>query len=232
MLSSTDKIRFQVQRNRRWEFDVSTLHRTLMPSLSLALILLATQSTVAIAAGHTSGPVAEVRTTIDEATPVFANQQLPPNERNQKLRAIAEKHFDFTYMARSALGTHWRSLTPAQRKEFVPLFENYILGTYLNTLQQNTVEAASRALKDKVTFDGPDLAAVSSEVHLKMVQEPLQVNYQLRKEGRGWKLYDIVVDNVSTMASYRDQFNKTMNSGGYAKLVSDLRAKQSTAAAR
>ena len=163
---------------------------------------------------------------------MFANQQLPPNERNQKLRAIAEKHFDFAYMARSALGTHWRSLTPTQRKQFVPLFESYILGTYLTTLQQNTVEAASRALKDKVMFDGPDLATVSSEVHLKMVQEPLQVNYQLRKEGGGWRLYDIVVDNVSTMASYRDQFNKVMNSGGYTKLVSDLRAKQSATAAR
>jgi phospholipid transport system substrate-binding protein len=176
--------------------------------------------------------VAEVRTTIDEATPVFANQQLPPNERNQRLRAIAEKHFDFAYMARSALGTHWRSLTPVQRREFVPLFENYILGTYLTTLQQNTVEAASHALKDKVNYDGPDVATVSSEVHLKMVQEPLQVNYQLRKQDRGWKLYDIVVDNVSTMASYRDQFNKTINSAGYAKLVTDLRAKQSATAAR
>jgi phospholipid transport system substrate-binding protein len=178
------------------------------------------------AAAALSPPVAEVRAAIDEATPIFNNQALAPAEHDKQLRAIAEKHFDFAYMARSAMGAHWKQLTPAQRKEFVPLFENYVLATYLTTLQQNTVEAASHALKDKVVYDASDQASVPSEVHLKMVQDPLQVSYQLRKRADGWKLYDITVDNVSTMASYRDRFNKTMNEKGFDQIVADLRKKQ------
>jgi phospholipid transport system substrate-binding protein len=133
-------------------------------------------------------------------------------------------------MARYAMGTHWKGLTPVQRKEFVPLFADYVMDTYLGTLQQSTVEAASRALKDKVGYDGSDRATVYSEVHLPTLAEPLAVNYSLRKGADGWKLYDIVVDNVSTMANYRYEFNKTMNSGGYAKLVNDLHRKPASSA--
>jgi len=172
-----------------------------------------------------SDPVAEVRTTIDEAAPVFANTKLAAADRQKQLRAIAARNFDFAYMARFAMGTHWKSLTPAQRKEFVPLFTDHVMDTYLGQLQQSTVEAAGRGLKDKVTYDGTDRATVYSEVKMPTLAYPLAVNYSLRKNANGWRLYDIVVDNVSTMANYRDEFNKTMNDGGYAKLVTDLRSK-------
>lgn len=184
----------------------------------------------ASSAAALSDPVAQVRTTIDEAAPVFANTKLAPADRQQQLRAIASRNFDFAYMARFAMGTHWKGLTPAQRKEFIPLFTDHVMDTYLGTLQQSTVDAAGRGLKDKVTYDGTDRATVYSEVKMPSLADPLAVNYSLRKNADGWKLYDIVVDNVSTMANYRDEFNQTMNNGGYAKLVSDLRSKQAPAA--
>jgi len=120
-------------------------------------------------------------------------------------------------------------VTSAQRKEFVPLFENYVMDTYLNRLQSTNVEAAKRALKNKVTYDASGLATVYSTVQLETLAEPLQVNYGLHKVAHCWKLYDIIIDNVSTMAAYRDQFNKTMNESGYANLVCELKPKQSAA---
>jgi len=172
-----------------------------------------------------SAPVAQVRAAIDEASPVFANKQIPPQEKDKQLRTIAEKYFDFGYMAKSAMGTHWKSLTPAQRKEIVPAVEDYVLATYLTTFQQNTVEAASHALKDDPKYDDPETAAVPSEVHLAMVQDPLQVTYMLHKTGGKWMLYDIVVDNVSTLGNYREQFNKIINADGFDKLLAGLKSK-------
>ncbi len=177
------------------------------------------------AAAADPAPVAQVRTTITEASPVFANRQLPPAAHDRQLRAIAEKHFDFAYMAKSALGTHWKKLSAAQRKEFVPAFEDYVLATYLTTLQQNTVEAASSGLTDKVTYDDPGTAAVHGDVHLQMVQDPLHVDYMLYKTPKGWRLFDIVVDNVSTLGNYREQFNKIINSDGFDKLLAGLKTK-------
>lgn len=52
-------------------------------------------------------PIAEVKATIAEASPIFANDKLSPQESEQQLRSVAAKHFDFDYMARSAMGTHW-----------------------------------------------------------------------------------------------------------------------------
>ncbi|MGH7839168.1 MAG: MlaC/ttg2D family ABC transporter substrate-binding protein, partial [Candidatus Binataceae bacterium] len=164
-------------------------------------------------------PVTQVRATIAEASPVFANQTLRTAEHDRQLRVIAEKHFDFAYMSKSALGTHWKSLSAARRKAFVPLFEDYVLATYLTTLQQNTVEAASNGLRNAVTYDDPKTAVVHGDVHLAMVQEPLHVDYMLCKTPIGWRLFDIVVDNVSTLANYRDQFNEIINADGYDQLV-------------
>ena len=185
---------------------------------------------IARAADDQMAPIAEVKATIAEASPIFANDKLPPQEREKELRGVAAKHFDFEYMARSALGTHWKSLTPAQRQEFVPLFTDYVMDTYLGNLKDSTVEAASHALGDKVNYQPPDIASVPSVVHLPAIADPLNVQYMLRKGPSGWRLYDIVVDNVSTMASYRDQFNTTLNNGGFDKLVSQLKQKSAGAA--
>ena len=93
-----------------------------------ALMVVAAVS--ARAADDAAGPIAEVRATIAEASPIFANDNLPPQEREKELRGVAANHFDFAYMARSALGTHWKSLTPSQRQEFVPVFTGYVMDTY------------------------------------------------------------------------------------------------------
>jgi phospholipid transport system substrate-binding protein len=195
-------------------------------SLAVSIIIAAMMLSAAnIGAAADLAPVAEVRATINEATPIFANRQLSPAQHDQQLRVIAEKHFDFAYMAKSAVGTHWKQLTAAQRKELVPAFEDYVLATYLTTLQQNTVEAASSGLSDKVTYDDPKTAAVHGDVHLQMVQDPLHVDYMLYKTPAGWRMFDIVVDNVSTLANYRDQFNKILDSEGFDKLLDGLKTR-------
>ena len=199
---------------------------TLGRAATVAFAAIFMMASVAVRAAVAGGPVAEVRAAIEEAAPVFQNVRLPQPQRDQRLREIARRHFDFDYMARSALGVHWRALTPAQRRQFVPLFRDYVMDTYLNRLQTTTVEAARKGLQDKVTYDGPDDAKVHGLVKMPELAEPLNVDYALHKASGGWKLYDIAIDNVSTMASYRDQFNKTINEKGYAALVNELKTKQ------
>lgn len=197
-----------------------TLDRAAMACAAIFMM-----ASAAVYAAAANGPAAEVRAAIDEAAPVFQNANLPTQQKERRLREIARKYFDFDYMARSALGIHWRALTPAQRRQFVPLFRDYVMNTYLNRLQTTTVEAARKGLQDKVAYNGPDDAKVHGLVKMPQLAQPLNVDYALHKADGGWKLYDIVIDNVSTMASYRDQFNNTINEQGYPALVNELRAK-------
>ena len=201
-----------------------------------ALISLATAAPAgAQASAQASVPpsdaTASVKSIIDQSILVFKDQQISATDREQKLRSIAESHFDFQEMSQSAIGYHWKTLTPAQRSEFVPLFTTFIEDAYLSRIESYSVEKINEQIKSsliqftKQTSDGPDYATVYSDVVLKDRKDPIAVNYLMRRDGDEWKIYDITIDAISVIANYRNQFNRVLNNDGYDKLVSIIRQK-------
>jgi len=176
--------------------------------------------------------MASVKSVIDQAIVVFKDKQIPPSDREQKLRALAENRMDFAEMARSAIGYHWKDFTPEQKAEFVPLFTAFIEDAYLSRIETYSVEKVDQQIQSSLiqfnreTTDGPDYATVFSTVVLKDRNNPIQVNYLMRRHDNDWKIYDITLDAISVIANYRNQFNRVLNNGGYDKLVSILREKQ------
>ena len=202
-----------------------------------ALILLAFAASAAAQAIVTptsyspNDATGSVKTIIDQSIVVFKDQSLSPTDREQKLRSIAESHFDFAEMSRSAIGYHWKTLTPAQQAEFVPLFTTFIEDAYLSRIESYSVEKINEQIKSsliqftKQTTDGPDYAEVFSTVVLQDRKDPIPVNYLMRHDGNEWKIYDITIDSISVIANYRNQFNRVLNSDGYDKLAADIRQK-------
>ncbi len=172
-----------------------------------------------------------VKSVIDQSIVVFKNQQISAPDREQKLRAIAESHFDFTEMAKSAIGYHWKTLTPAQQSEFVPLFTTFIEDAYLSRIESYSVEKVNQQIQSsmiqfvKQTTDGPEYAQVYSTVVLQDSKNPIAVNYLMRNDSGEWKIYDITIDAISVIANYRNQFNRVLNNGGYDKLIEIIRQK-------
>ena len=178
------------------------------------------------------GPMASVKSVIDQAIAVFKDQGIAPADREAKLRAIAESHFDFEKMARTAVGLHWRDFSPSQRAEFVPLFTNFIEDVYLSRMQQYSVEKVQQTVQSasiqfiRERLDAPDQAVVFSTVALQDRAKPINVNYLMKLDDNDWKIYDITLDAISVIANYRNQFNRVLNDGGYDKLVGIMRQKQ------
>ena len=174
---------------------------------------------------------ASVKAIIDQSIVVFKDQQISAPDREKKLRGIAESHFDFAEMSKSAIGYHWKTLTPAQQSEFVPLFTTFIEDAYLSRIESYSVEKINQQIQSsmiqfiKQTTDGPDYATVYSTVVLQDRKNPIAVNYLMRHDGNEWKIYDITIDAISVIANYRNQFNRVLNNDGYDKLVSLLRQK-------
>jgi phospholipid transport system substrate-binding protein len=174
---------------------------------------------------------ASVKAIIDQSIVVFKDQQISAPDREKKLRGIAESHFDFAEMSKSAIGYHWKTLTPAQQSEFVPLFTTFIEDAYLSRIESYSVEKINQQIQSsmiqfiKQTSDGPDYAEVYSTVVLQDQKNPIAVNYLMRHDGNEWKIYDITIDAISVIANYRNQFNRVLNNDGYDKLVSLLRQK-------
>ena len=175
-------------------------------------------------------PMAAVKGVVNQAIAVFRNQQISQADRMTQLRAIAEAHIDFASMARSSVGYHWQTLTPAQQAQFVPLFTKFIEDVVLSRIQSYSVQKIQSQIQSTtINFtreltNGSD-AQVFSTVVVRDQPNPLAVNYMLHQVNGQWMIYDITVDAISVIANYRNQFNRVINNDGYDKLVSILQQK-------
>jgi phospholipid transport system substrate-binding protein len=177
-------------------------------------------------------PMGVVQYGVKQVIAVFNNQQMPLNQRRDKLRSMSSEYLDFVSMAKSALGPHWRELGQSQRDEFVPLFADFIQDAYLSKLEQGTVEKVRQeATAAKIDFVrqayfGHNYAEVYTTVKLQDQNDPLQVNFMMHRTDNGWRVYDLSIDAISIVGNYRTQFNRVINRSGYAVLVQDLKAKR------
>lgn len=204
----------------------------LAAAFTLIVANLSATATLAQSAGATApNPTAIVQSLIAQATAVLQDPGVPASIRQRKLRAIAEADFDFAEMARSALGYHWRTLTPDQQRQFVPLFTAFIEDVYLSKLEEYSVKRVRQDIHGaNIAFTGQTIASpgyveVHSTVSLANHPSPVRVDYMLVGHGADWKIYDIQVDSISVIANYRSQFTRVINEHGYQALIDALRQK-------
>ncbi|HJU11047.1 MAG TPA: ABC transporter substrate-binding protein, partial [Candidatus Binataceae bacterium] len=159
----------------------------------------------------TADPMTVIKTGVNQVVAVFNDQQMPLDQRREKLRSMSLQYFDFDNMAKSVLGYHWKDLTPAQRSQFVPLFTEFIQDAYLSKLEQATVDKIREEAKtavvqfDKQTYLGPDDAEVFTTIALQGYKDPIPVNYILHQTNGHWRVYDVKIDAISLIANYRNQ---------------------------
>ena len=181
-----------------------------------------------IATARADDPMGVVKTTVNQALDVLRDSSTPLAQRQDKLRQIVATTFDFTEMAKSALGYHWKQITPAQQQEFTTAFVAFIEDSYLSKINEYRGQQVSFL---KSTSDGPQYAQVSTDIIEPDGKDTIHVNYRLLQSGDTWKIYDVTVDAISIIANYRNQFNRVMNNSGYDTLISDLKSKQAALAA-
>ena len=172
-------------------------------------------------------PQSVVRTTVNQSLEVLRDTQTPLAQRQDKLRQIVSATFDFTEMAKSALGYHWKQITPAQQDEFTKAFVAFIEDSYPSKINDyhNQQVAFLR------TSNEGQYAQVNTDIVYPSGKDPIHVNYRLMQEDTTWKIYDVTVDAISIIANYRNQFNRVMNNKGYDTLIADLKSKQAALAA-
>jgi phospholipid transport system substrate-binding protein len=143
-------------------------------------------------------------------------------EREARLQAIGDQVFDWPAMAQSALAFHWRSLTPQQRQEFIPLFKGVVEHAYMDRLAQ----AAQReqAIRYTGEQEGPSQAVVSTRVTTQSDQEIPIVYYLHEQQGR-WLIYDVIVEGVGLVSNYQAQINDILDNASYDQLIQRMKAK-------
>jgi phospholipid transport system substrate-binding protein len=141
------------------------------------------------------------------------------------LRQLAEQkvvpYFDFTEMTRLAVGRPWRDATPDQRKRLEGAFRSLIVNTYTSALSRTAAE--ERNVEVKPLPPG----AHDKEVMVRTLvkgggAQPLSIDYRMENEQSGWKVIDVVVENVSLVTTYRGSFAQEVQRAGIDGLIKSL----------
>jgi phospholipid transport system substrate-binding protein len=154
-----------------------------------------------------------------------ATQRQALRERRSEVRRVAAELFDLDEIARRALSRHWTARSPEEQAEFVRLFTDLLERTYIGRIESYSGE--------KIVYLGEIVdgafATVRSKVVTRRTETPLDYRLHLR-DGR-WKVYDVLIDHVSFVATYRSEFGRILQKEPYATLVDRLRKQSVDAAA-
>jgi phospholipid transport system substrate-binding protein len=144
-------------------------------------------------------------------------------KRRAQIRAIADELFDFEEITRRALSVHWAARTPEERTEFVGLFTDLLERAYLTKIESY---AGERIVYPAEKIDG-DFAVVRSRIIPKRRADgrtrDTSLEYRLRHRDGRWKVYDVLIDGVSFVSTYRSQFDRIIKGSSYQTLVDRLR---------
>lgn len=171
-----------------------------------------------------SDPGEQIKTTVDQVLEVLKDPKLQGDgkktERREKLRQLILPRFDFAEMGKRALGNNWNRY-PEKQQEFVTAFKQLLEETYADQ-----IEAAKG---DKVVYLNARTEKDYAEVATKVISskgEETPMTYKLHPVDSEWKVFDIVVENISIVNNYRSQFNRVLTNASLDELIQRMKDKR------
>jgi phospholipid transport system substrate-binding protein len=143
------------------------------------------------------------------------------DRRRAEIRRIAGETFDFDEMARRALGRYWAARTPVQRREFVALFTDLLERSYMGRIESY--------MDERIVFLGEAIDGGYATVRSRIVSPrhaETTLDYRLNLTQGRWRVFDLSVDGVSFIGTYRSEFARVINASSYESLVERMRKKQ------
>ena len=170
-----------------------------------------------------TAPDALVKSTVDEVLVV-----LKTSKDRRVLSEVVEKkvlpNFDFQAMTRMAVGKHWREASPAQQQSLENAFRSLLVTTYTQALTQASNAEQTVEVRPAPVKPADDDVTVKTFVK-DPSRKPLAIDYRLAKAASGWKVYDVVVENLSLVTNYRSSFSSEITKSGLDGLIKALEAK-------
>lgn len=184
------------------------------------LILTVFLSSATLAYGQ-NDPTTAVKDMVDEVIGILKVEDLKGPDKTQARRTLLEKavarRLDYEEMSKRTLALHWRKRTPSERKEFVDIFHTFLSKTYTKRLETYTNEAVQyNKVRRKKSYAEVQTTVTSAKTELNL-------DYRLMPKGGQWWIYDIVINGVSLIRNYRDQFDRVIRKSSYPELVVKLR---------
>jgi phospholipid transport system substrate-binding protein len=168
-------------------------------------------------------PEAIVKSTVEEVLTVIQK-----TKDRRALRELAEQkvvsQFDFREMTRLAVGPAWRDATPQQQKALEDAFRSLLVSTYTAALSRAGGTERTVEVKPAQPQQGQDDVVVKTFVK-EPGRQPLEIDYRMAKRDETWKVYDVLVENLSLVTTYRSSFAEEIKRSGIDGLIKALNEK-------
>ena len=173
---------------------------------------------------YAGSPLDTVQTNVNKVLDVLRDPKLKAESakkiKKEKLEAIYEQMFDEVELSKRALGGNWNKLNSTQQQEFIQLYRQVLEKAYIDKILSYTNE--------KIVFPKESmLASNQAEVQTKVItsSKEIPIFYRVILKNGVWKVYDVVVENVSLVQNYRSQFNDILSKDTPDQLLEILRKK-------
>lgn len=184
-----------------------------------------------VAQAEVVAPDALIRATVDDVMAIVKQDKDIQAGNQKKILALVDAkvlpHFDFTRMTQLAVGKHWRTASAAQKEALTTEFRNMLVRTYTKAFAEYRNQTVD-VLPFKMD-DGATEVTVKTSIN-KPGAQSIPVDYEMKKKSDGWKAFDIVINGVSMVLSYRGTFDAEVRQNGIDGLIRMLSDKNISAA--
>jgi len=179
---------------------------------------------LSLVTAYGAAPMSEVQGNVEKVLEVLRDPKLKADSareaKKEKLRRLYDGMFDQVELSRRALSRNWNSLTPAQREEFIGLFRQVLEKAYMDKILSYVDE--------KIVFDREvQISETRAEIQTTIITSSgrIPVFYRVISRDGGWKVYDVVIENVSLVSNYRAQFDDILAKNTPEQMLQILRKK-------
>ncbi len=168
-----------------------------------------------------AGARAVIAETIDEVLAVLRDKSRSTEDRIRSIEQIVYGRFDLYVMSRLVLARNWKRFSEEQKEQYVAEFKQYLTNSYGNRIErydQQEVEIVGEREEPR-----GDVVVQTKIIGGEF--EGALVDYRLRKQDSDWRVIDVVIEGISMVANYRDQFKSIVSSGGPELLLEKLKEK-------
>jgi phospholipid transport system substrate-binding protein len=171
----------------------------------------------ATASAKSDDPSQMLSSAVDEVLAIVYASPAPPDPLVVRVRPVLEKYFGFDLIARSAIGPAWKDYSADQQKQITSLLADLVIRTYADRFDPGE--------RPKITYQkAVETSATNRELPtvIAYAGKNYSVAYRVRRQPDGWRIYDVVIENISMVQNYRAQFDDLAQKGGAAAIIKAL----------
>ena len=170
---------------------------------------------------------------VEQARELSVRKIKPGSPEAQKLKdefkALVDDTLDWDLMTERSLGRSWKDLRPKQRSAFSALLRKLIESSYQSKMRLAAKKDVDRPEKVSIEWGKPKIRKKNASIEAKVKADKAKtfLGFKLTWDGQRWRVYDVAIDDVSTVRTYRSQFRKLIEDKGFDELMRRMQAKLS-----